>query len=125
MYTDMRKRVIYLRVLLPFLAAGIIWHFIRNEQGIIDIAGGVLTGLMLLLVSRLSKGRIGTGDGLLLIVSGVLLGAVGNLMLLTIAFLLAAFFSIILLTFRKCRRDTELPFAPFLFGAFFITMALR
>ncbi len=118
--TDLRKKMIYPLLLMPFLIAGILWQLMSRSRGVMDIAGGVFAGIVLLITSHLTRGKIGAGDGLLLMVTGVLLGTLENIRLLTAASVLTAVFSMILLITRRCRRDTELPFVPFLFAAFII-----
>ena len=122
--TDIRKRVIYPILLLPFFIAGIMWQFMSRSRGVMDIAGGVFTGIVLLITSHLTKGKIGAGDGLIFIVTGVLLGTLENIRLLTMASVLSAVCSIVLLITRRCGRDTELPFAPFILAAFIIGIVL-
>ena len=118
--TDIRKKMIYPLLLLPFLISGILWQFMSRSRGVMDIAGGMFIGIVLLITSFLTRGKVGAGDGLLLMVTGVLLGTLENMRLLTVASVLTAVFSMVLLMTRRCRRDTELPFVPFLFAAFII-----
>ncbi|SKB97585.1 leader peptidase (prepilin peptidase) / N-methyltransferase [Lachnospiraceae bacterium] len=91
-------------------------------MGLLDMAGGAFIGISLVLMSVITRGKIGLGDGLMLTVTGLLLGFTDNLKILTMSVLLTAGFSVILMIFGKCRKDTELPFAPFLLGAFLVTV---
>lgn len=118
--TDIRKRIIYPVLLLPFFILGILWQSMSLSRGVMDIAGGVFTGIALLVISHLTRGKIGAGDGLMFIVTGVLLGTFENIRLLTVASVLSAVFSIVLILTRRCGRNAELPFAPFILAAFII-----
>ena len=83
---------------------------------------GVLPGVSLLILSRLMNGCIGKGDGYLLCISGIALGLKINLSLLFFALLLAGGISAVLLAIRKVRKDTKLPFVPFLLGGYLMTL---
>ncbi len=83
---------------------------------------GVLPGVCLLLVSWLAEGCIGKGDGYLVCISGLALGFKTNLSLLFYALLLAGGISAVLLSLRKVKKDTKLPFVPFLLGGYLLTL---
>lgn len=79
---------------------------------------GLLLGLGLLLLGRVTKGQIGTGDGIILCITGLCLGLKGGLNLLLWGLILAAMASLILLLFKKAGRKDTIPFIPFLFLAY-------
>lgn len=81
-------------------------------------AGGVAVGAVVILISLATRGKIGFGDGLLLCATGLGLGFWGNLELFSIALLLAAIISILLLIFRLADRKKAIPFVPFLFSGY-------
>ena len=83
---------------------------------------GVLPGVCLLLISRLSGDCIGKGDGYLVCISGMALGFKINLSLLFYALFLAGGISAVLLSLRKVKKDTKLPFVPFLLGGYLLTL---
>jgi leader peptidase (prepilin peptidase)/N-methyltransferase len=82
--------------------------------------GGLAIGLVVILISKVTVGKIGMGDGILLCVSGIGLGFWGNLELFGIALFLAAVLSIILLMCRLVDRKKRIPFVPFLFAGYLI-----
>lgn len=112
--TDLLKRRIYLHIIFPFMAAGLIMFFLKGEPSGIEELGGMLLGVILLLLARVSAERIGYGDGLMVMVSGAFLGLFLNIRLLMWALLISAAASVILLCLKKADRHTQLPFAPFL-----------
>jgi len=83
---------------------------------------GVLPGAGLLFLSRVTNGSIGAGDGWLLCICGAALGLKMNLSLLFYALILAGGASVVLLVLKKVRKDTKLPFVPFLFGGYLLTL---
>jgi leader peptidase (prepilin peptidase)/N-methyltransferase len=82
--------------------------------------GGLAIGLGVIMLSKVTAGKIGMGDGILLCVSGIGLGFWGNLELFGIALFLAAVLSILLLMFRVVDRKKGIPFVPFLFAGYLI-----
>lgn len=75
---------------------------------------GSMPGLFVAAASAISRGSIGAGDGVVMLVTGWYLGAIAALQCLLWALLSSAMFGILLLLFRKVHRKTELPFVPFL-----------
>lgn len=121
--TDLRDRT------LPavFMAAfGVTAAAVNRIFGILswpELLAGLLPGVFLLAAARLSKERIGYGDGVLFLAIGLLCGAGGTVTILFLSLvLLAAAGTVILLARRKSMR-TELPFAPFALASALITFA--
>lgn len=81
---------------------------------------GSSLGLAVILISILTQGKIGLGDGLILWVTGISLGFWSNLELFMIALLFSAILSIILLVAKKVNRKQCIPFVPFIFMAYII-----
>ena len=116
--TDIRKRIVYLKVLLPFAIIAICIQIFFRGRGIFDIAGGILVGLAMLGLNMLSHGDVGAGDALVLMVTGCFLGLYGNIRLLMGALFFASIFSIVMLLLKRCDRKTPLPFMPFLLASY-------
>lgn len=83
---------------------------------------GMIPGICVWILSYVTRGGIGTGDGYLLCISGAALGLDVNLALLCYGLLLAGAFSGILLVMRRVKRETKLPFVPFLTGGYLLTV---
>lgn len=75
---------------------------------------GMALGMVMMAVSKLTKGQFGNGDAFLLIVTGVLLGLQRNLELFFLALLLASIYSGYLLVIKRCKKGREIAFVPFL-----------
>ncbi|MCR4893045.1 MAG: prepilin peptidase [Lachnospiraceae bacterium] len=118
--TDLKERVVYLRILLPFMFAGILFQLLSGNRSLWDILGGMLVGGGLLFLNLATGGHIGYGDGLVVMVTGCFLGLFGNLRLLMGGVMLAGVFSGIMLVLRHCGRKTEIPFVPFLLASFLL-----
>lgn len=111
---DWRKREIPMSLMF-IMSAGITIFAIYCKDITIwyRLAGGAL-GMMLFVVSTVTKEAIGYGDSWLILLLGVQLGIFRVLQLLFTASLLAVLFAVFYLWVRKWNRDATLPFVPFL-----------
>ena len=121
-WQDLRTRRISLDVLVGGAAAGIItcvWK--ARFPGEIILA--MIPGIGLLIVSILTGGLLGEGDGLFLIVSGFFLGWQECVMLLISGQIFCGIFGLAIMvgaqigTGRENIRKLRLPFLPFLLPA--------
>ncbi|MDF2905078.1 MAG: putative rane protein [Herbinix sp.] len=117
---DLRNKKVTLWVLIigAVLTVGCL-PFAHNLS-IAGRIGGLAVGLAVVLLSKVTEGKIGMGDGILLCISGLSLGFWCNLELFGIALLLAAMLSILLLILRRVNRKQSIPFVPFLFVGYLI-----
>ena len=104
-WTDIRKKEICVPVLSVFLAGGILWRIWE---------GTFWAGTIAAVISVLTRGEIGFGDGLLILAMGSVLKSGELLGVLCAALLLCGIYSGLQLLVFKKKRDTEIPFAPFL-----------
>ena len=111
---DWRKREIPMSLLF-IMSAGITIFAIYCKDITIwyRLAGGAL-GMMLFVVSTVTKEAIGYGDSWLILLLGVYLGIFRVLQLLFAASILAVLFAVFYLCVRKWNRKATLPFVPFL-----------
>lgn len=80
-----------------------------------EAAGGASIGIFLMMVSVVTKGQIGIGDGIICCFTGAACGFSENISILFIGLLLSAITATFLLIGKKSRKKTEIPFVPFLF----------
>ena len=111
---DWRKREIPMSLLF-IMSAGITIFAIYCKDITIwyRLAGGAL-GMMLFVVSTVTKEAIGYGDSWLILLLGVYLGIFRVLQLLFASSILAVLFAVFYLCVRKWNRKATLPFVPFL-----------
>lgn len=147
-YTDLRKRVISMRVLLIFLSIYFLWMtfmgllHLGKSAGLSWVAGyeaaawlesdfyyritienlimSLLPGIILLIFSKLLKGSVGEGDAYLIILTGLMLGNDMNLRLLMGGLFLSVCFAVFLILARKKDKTTAFPFVPFLFISYIL-----
>lgn len=119
-YTDIRKKVVYVKVIVPFLLIGILLCISPLGNGIHNALYGTVVGFAILILSFATNGAVGEGDGLVLMITGFYLGFLNNIRLLCMALFLSAIVSVAAVILGKCGKKTELPFMPFLLISFLI-----
>lgn len=113
-WKDWKKREISLLSVVIFGAAGLIWGLADHSLGIQNLfLEGI--GVLFLLLSIFTKGKIGMGDAWILLTAGILTGLRDYLRMLVLGLLLTSLWAGYLLAVKKEKRDTEIPFLPFLF----------
>lgn len=88
--------------------------FIRSIT-IPSLLGGIAIGTLILGISYMTKGKIGKGDGILLVILGAFVGFMDMWILLLYALSISAIWSIGLLIIKKVNRNYRIPFIPFIF----------
>lgn len=124
---DIKSRRIALPCLLVFGLAGAAVQLYCRDMSFASIGLGMAVGIGILLLSILTGGSIGMGDGLVFCVTGIYLGGSRNLELLFMSLLYAALFSLFLLVKGKGtakNRKREIPFLPFVFAGY-VTILLE
>lgn len=86
---------------------------IQGELLWMEVLLGIIPGAFLLAIAGLS-GKAGYADGVVLIELGVCLGYREIMLLFGFSLLLLSMVSVLLLFLRKVRRNTKLPYLPFL-----------
>jgi len=89
----------------------------HTDYTLLEVITGVLLGISLFAFSKILRGQIGSGDGIIVAITGVGLGIWNNLGMLFCALFLAGIFSAILLITGK-KRNYQFPFVPFLLAGF-------
>ena len=115
---DIKKKQICLNRVLFFGILGILFHMLWRMQSIENLLLGMSVGVVLLFLSVLTGGRIGAGDAVLLIVTGIYLGLEKNLELFFSGLFLCSIWALGLLVLRKRNRKDSIPFVPFLLAAY-------
>lgn len=121
-YQDWRERQIQLAPQVLAGVSGFVLWVVDRTYTAAELAGGIGIGVLLLLLAALSRGQVGAGDGVMIIVSGVFLGFWRNFELLLSAMLLAAIAALYLLVVRKKGRGYQMPFLPCLLIAYMLQL---
>ena len=123
--SDIRRKKVNWLLSLLFAAGFLCLHVIWKDTTAAEILYGILPGFFLLGVSVVTREAIGYGDGMVVTVCGLALGAESAIRILMTALFLAAGWSLILLVLRKAGKKKSFPFVPFLLTAqIFISVLL-
>ncbi len=119
-YEDCKEKQI--RLYLPLVAAaiGIVLHLLYREMALADVLLGISVGIVFLLIAWMSRGSVGAGDGIMLMVSGLFWGFWGNIVLLMTALGMVSMVALFLLVVKRKERNYRLPFLPFLLAAYLL-----
>ncbi len=121
---DLYKRKISMVSILLFGIFGIMIQLPHIKENWPGIVGGIFIGVIIYGLSKLTKGKIGEGDGWILMVTGIFLGFRNNIMLLLLSLWVAAAVSIFLLLLKKAKRKTELPFVCFMIPGYILLLII-
>lgn len=116
--TDIQKKKICINLVLTFGIIGVVLHMIWREQSIQSLLLGMAIGVSLLIFSVISGGKVGAGDGMILMVTGVYLGIRQNAELFLTGLVFCSMWAMYLMVFKRKSRKTEIPFVPFLLAAY-------
>lgn len=125
---DVRKKRIPIQVLI----AGGIWAVIcltisavRNGAEVLTGAlPGLIPGAGLLALGFLTQQKVGYGDGILLMIMGLMEGGKMVLLAFCIGLFLQSILAVLLVLVKKADKQTQIPFVPFLLTARVIILFL-
>ncbi len=112
--TDIFRMELPLYYMLLFLVLSGCCRFMFFDGTLLEILLGTIPGFLFILLSGVSKGAIGIGDGVLVGAVGVWCGFSETLLLLILAFTLSSLAALLLLALKKKKLHDPIPFAPFL-----------
>lgn len=117
-FFDMKERELPVLFLQVFAGLGILFNGLWKYQNLWEVVLGSLFGTAFLVIGVLTKEQIGYGDGIGLVILGILEGFKGMLPIVTGAFLLSGIYGLWSLLGVKKSGDTAIPFFPFLLLTF-------
>ncbi len=119
---DIKIKRIRLVVVNAFAILGVILHILYQRISWIDMICGALLGVILLIIGYFTKEKIGYGDGLIFVATGIYLGFWNNLILLWLSTTIAGIYGLILMIFKKKKKDNEIPLVPFILGVYVVSL---
>ena len=111
---DIKRKKIPVYMLIILAATGIISNFTVGEFDIEKRIIAMLPGMILLIVSMITKQQIGYGDGMIILIMGLYIDIDDILSIVLSSFLLSSIAAIILMTVFKKKKNFEMAFSPFL-----------
>ena len=119
-FDDLKTKQVRVFEIVSFGILGIVLNVISPMNSIYSIIGAILVGVVLYIFSVFSKEKIGMGDAMIVMVSGLYLGFTNVMILLWISSLLALIVGLITMKKFKVDSSYEIPFVPFLMSGFLI-----
>lgn len=114
-FIDIRTRRIPDRLVLAAATAGLLLMSVDSGKSWIDsLAGGLVSGVVMLIIRMITRNGLGLGDVKLLGCTGIYLGLEGALSSMVVAVVLSGIFSLVLICIKRENRKSEIPFAPFI-----------
>jgi leader peptidase (prepilin peptidase)/N-methyltransferase len=122
---DMKERkipcvVLCISFLIALLSTVIVKHGITTEQ-----LCGMTIGFLFILISFVTRGQLGLGDGITLVITGVVIGFWDNLLMVLYALFTAGITAIILIIFKRSNRKKRIPFLPFLLLGYIVVISTK
>jgi len=112
--TDVKYRKLPVVYILAFSAAALVWNLLSGETGPVDMLLGACIGGLFLLVARIARHGMGSGDGFLIFGAGIFCGAAFTVPLILLTFLLVLILGGAYLLFVRKDIHERLPLAPFM-----------
>lgn len=127
-WQDIKVQKISVWVYAIFGAVGILENFILHENAWREAVLAMLPGLLLLFLTKCSRGAIGSGDGWFFLISSVYLGLWGTVAVFIYGLLFCSACSLGIVvwgfTAGVSVKKMRLPFLPFLMPAWFLVTLL-
>ncbi len=111
--SDLKEKRISLLITGFYAVIGVGYQIINKQMGSWIIVS-LIPGLLVLAFAKLTREKIGYGDGILLLSLGCYLNIEEMVLVCMIAVCLAGIIALILLVFFHKGRDYAIPFVPFL-----------
>ena len=112
--SDFKKKTMPAVLLIVFSITVLGFVIFGDSVGVRLRVGGAVLGMLFLLISKCTREAIGYGDSWLILLLGIQLGSLEAISVLFAASLLASVASLFILWKCNWKRDTSLPFVPFL-----------
>ena len=114
---DWKRKEISVRMLLIMTVLTGFKVLFFSEK-FIEVVLGIGIGVGFLLISKWTKEQIGYGDSWLILILGIYIGFGNLLVVLFVASLGAALFSLVFCMLHQWNRNYTIPFVPFLAAAY-------
>lgn len=112
---DIKTKHIHSGIWGSIAIIGGVWNVLQNGKDLLWIFMAMLIGLFLMICSKIFRGSIGIGDGIVFLALGLVFGLKDTSNLLFYSLVLSLVWGSGLLVLKKCSRTKELPFLPFIF----------
>ena len=119
---DIKNKKLPITVLLAGVIFVPAFMLVCSEMGLRHHIFGLIPGVVFFLISFVSRGQVGSADCLIILLSGACLGIGMIVVMLSVAFVSIALTSLMMLAARKLNRKSTLPFIPFIFLGYIVSV---
>ena len=120
---DLRRMLLPDRITIPGIMIALVWNAVLGFPESDLALGGLFVGGFFLVQYLVSRGRwVGGGDVRMGVLLGVMLGLLGGIEAVFVAYILGALVALVLLALGRATRKTPLPFGTFLAVAGFVVL---
>lgn len=112
------KRYLIIAMIVVLATEGIL--IIKEERSITDLFIDIMPGIFLLLITGITKGKMGAGDGIVFLILGLMIGYFPALMVMTAALFLSGIYGGYLMLVKKASRTLTIPWMPFVLMAYWV-----
>lgn len=116
--TDLKKREIYLPVIIFEILFIVGFHIWQKSFSLVSVLGALIVCILFVGAGFISGGQIGFGDAFLFAVTGLGLGVVANMFIVMLSFILAFCVAVFLVVIKHKSHNYSMPLAPFVLSAF-------
>lgn len=109
---DIKTQKLYLGRLMFFLLGALFLKILWLHESIAEVIPGMSVGIILLGISYLSEEALGYGDGMVILVTGVLCGMKMTIVTVSIAFLVMTIIAMFLIVWKGFFYKARVPFVP-------------
>lgn len=124
-FMDYKKRSIPIYLPIIGLGFGLFAYMFQQDYLIKEVLIAVIPGLVFVIISIITSGKIGLGDGFIMIPFGILLGFWDSTISMIYAMIFSGIVALILLTTKKRSGNYEMPFLPFLLCGLVLNLFIK
>ncbi len=115
---DIENRELALEKLIFFFLIGLLLKIFWLHGSITELLSGMSVGMVLLGISYLSDEALGYGDGMVVLITGVLCGIKMTIVIVSFAFLVMSIAAMFLLVKNGFFYKARVPFVPCILAGF-------
>lgn len=134
--TDLRTKKVSTKVIGILLLMGCVFQVMERYLAVGNLGQGnmdqgnlwewgfflrFLPGLLCIVISLISRGNVGMGDGLMIFMLGAFLKTEEIISTCFVALTMVGLVALVAMVLLRKKRDVEIPFVPFLFAGFLVT----
>lgn len=120
-FTDIKKRIIYGWFCVANIILGVVMHIAMCDMETKSLLLGVALGAIFMITSALTKEKLGYGDSIVFLATGVIMGGEKSFLIIFWSFFACSLFSVVAILCKKLSLKSSLPFMPFVLVGAIIT----